>query len=78
MLETSNAGTPRRAVDLDANVRADMDQVNQARNLSIKAHKDPFEQAVIYNANNDVYEIFKVSDLFQRETEITRKKERRE
>ena len=64
MLEMSLGGTPsHRSANVDANVRADMDQVKQARNLTTKVHKDPFEQAVVYNANNDVYELFKVSLL---------------
>ena len=64
MLEMSLGGTApsHRSANVDANVRADMDRVKQARNFNTKAHKDPFEQAVIYNANNDVYELFKVSN----------------
>ena len=57
MLETSS----ETAAALEANVRGDMEQVRRARQLGTKVHKDPFEQAVVYNANNDVYELFKVS-----------------
>lgn len=46
---------------IEANTQSEMEAVKASRDYETRMHKDPYVEAKVYLAKNDVYDLFKVS-----------------